>query len=392
MCIPRQIFHPVDERQLLSPEHQSSEKYDTTTITNTDALLAATTYLPNDTPHFTKFPPEQVTAVCYFLLFDFLRTPESNLGALRKLPLELLHQIIQDLPIQTLFRLRHVNARFREVVAALPLYKLMATHAVSSMLAFTRFELTSKTTLSTLYNVATSEKCYRCGELGLFIFMPTLQRCCNRCITSGSDDVSDLQVERITVAQRKVLARYENDSFRIVRSVPRAYPDDQRIYEGRKRATVNKKQWLVATNRVPKDTGVDLTPPKTDRDRYCLSYDLRYMCRVELPPLEVKGSRVKEQQGVSCKGCQSVWREEAARAWASRWPPNCGSPRKGMEMRRYSTRGFMEHFVWCKKAQGMWEDSRTMGNEEIGKEDEEIGKGDVVNIIPQATVEVGVAA
>jgi hypothetical protein len=253
--------------------------------------------------------------------------------------------------IRTLINLRQVNQRFREVVTSLPLYKRLATHAIDALHACNRFSLSPKITLSTLdSSLTTTDVCHICGEFGLYLFMPTLQRCCGRCI-GGSAIVNKIKVVRLTNAQRKAYAPYENEDFRIIRSAPEGYSQEASVC---KRKILTRRLWLAAADRLPQINGFD--PPNLNEDiNRLMRYDYKYMCCVAVPPLEVDGAEVRVQQGLTCKGCRETLIKENARAIAAGMMPHCGSPAKGMATRQYSRKGYMEHFVWCRLAQEMWE-------------------------------------
>jgi hypothetical protein len=174
MCIPRQIFHPVNERQLLSADCQSQQKYDTNAILDNDSLLSVTTYHRENNTRYTHFGPELSSSIRYSLSSPFPRPPKSHLGALRNIPLELLYLIIQDLDIYTLFNLRYANLRFREVITSFPLYNRLATYAIDTLLVCNRLGLSPKLTLSTLHFALTTDIYYIYGEFGLYLFIPTL--------------------------------------------------------------------------------------------------------------------------------------------------------------------------------------------------------------------------
>ncbi|KAK0631234.1 hypothetical protein B0T14DRAFT_549125 [Immersiella caudata] len=368
MCIPKQIFHPVDERRLLSPEDQSQQPYHTNTIPDIGTLLCTATFHPEDNrTGYAEFNSSLSSPVCYFFLSSFLRSPTSNLGTLSIFPIETLQHIIQYLPIRTLLHLRHVNQRFREVVSSLPLYELLATHATIALIACMRFGVLGKTTLHTVYDLATIQTCHLCGEFGQYVFMPTLQRCCRRCISPYSNP--DFHLLRVTAEQKKALSRYENDRFWIVRSVPRAYSADRHtnVGDGKRRGVFARKSWLVSKTRVPEGVPVEVAPTTGGGNVDQLKCDLCYMCLVLIPPLEVDGREVREQMGVQCKGCERNWTREIAKAVGAGHMPHCGSPIKELVDRVYSRRGFMKHFVWCRRAQEFWMAERLEREEEKGK-------------------------
>ncbi|KAK4444723.1 hypothetical protein QBC34DRAFT_474169 [Podospora aff. communis PSN243] len=362
MCIPKPIFRPLSERSLLLLEDQSIEPYNTTTI-DIPALLSTTTYPSTGSPFnltYTQLPPSSQHKITTFFLSPFPSAPESRLGSLQPLPLEILHLILSPLPIATLFHLRHVNRRLRQVIHSLPLYTTLATHASAVLLATYRFDLLPNLTLPSLYTLATSDTCFHCGEFAPCIFMPTLQRCCAQCHSPGSrfHKAEVWDVLRITPAQRRLLAEYESEEFRVVRSVPGFYPERRYITKGKRRETLKKRHWVVAKGRVPlkEGLGFKVGVERWNKEGDEVLRDLSGMCQVMVPPVELvdRERKGEEQRGVSCLGCRENWERESFGAWAAGWLPDCGSPVKGMTWRLYSGRGFVKHFEWCRAAQGIW--------------------------------------
>ena len=191
------------------------------------------------------------------MIVSFYETPSSS--SQKSSASKIVHFIIQDLPIETLLHLRHLSHLFHDVVASLSLYRLTATHTVTSILACLRFNLSHNLTLTAIYDFSTTDKCIICGEFALHIFTPTLQWCCRSCVISPPDN--DFQVYQISATKYKKLSRYEDGSFRIIRSVPSTSPSETWVMRVIKaREVIQNRQWLVAAKRVPEGMGVSVAP------------------------------------------------------------------------------------------------------------------------------------
>lgn len=405
MCIPKQIIHPVDERKLLSPHCQSPQPYHTSTISSPSTLLAIATHHNPHQLDATRFEPLPLS-IHQNLTTPFPTPPSTTLGTLHPLPLELIHLILPHLPIASLLSLRQTNRLSRSAVTSLPLYRLVTTHAPTALLAVCRFDLASKITLSALYSVLTTDKCHVCGGFGLYVFMPTLQRCCTRCVQDsnyGADygAAGDrFDVLEITGKQQKGLVKFEREGCWIVRvamgscglgkgvkfkewtrvggrgdslsTITTEVESDEEcrgegvVTVGKKGAEKGKRSWLVAKRGVPEGYdlkgGEEFVPRGLREEVYERRMELRKrsmksLCCVEMPPLEVHGGEVLAQKGVSCRGCKAELMRENGRALMAGHMPHCGSAEKGMADRQYSRRGFLEHFVWCHGAQELWEQS-----------------------------------
>lgn len=106
----------------------------------------------------------------------------SNIGRLDCLPLELLHQILQQLDVLSLYRLATVSHRGRNVVHSLTAFRDLNTYGYPALVALGMTELLHVHSLQALHSVLTSDPCVSCGDFGPFLFLPTCERCCYWCL------------------------------------------------------------------------------------------------------------------------------------------------------------------------------------------------------------------
>src|ERR1700759_2282000 len=106
-------------------------------------IVRATTYHRKD---------HALSVICYpvhehwdvqFSLTSAFRVPCCNLGKLKVLPLEILQKILRDVDIPSIFRLRHVNLRLREVIDSMIEIKHITNHCLNTLCAILRTKLAS---------------------------------------------------------------------------------------------------------------------------------------------------------------------------------------------------------------------------------------------------------
>lgn len=128
------------------------------------------------------------------------REPTNSLGELDKPPLELISEICLQLDIASLFYLRQVNARARQIVDTLHEYKTIITHALDPFCALLRTHSASRVTLSNFYRLLCTQNCSVCNErYGDLVYLPTWIRCCSCCVRSSP---SELRVATLTSIKR----------------------------------------------------------------------------------------------------------------------------------------------------------------------------------------------
>lgn len=112
-------------------------------------------------------------------------SPSSNIGNLDVFPMELLHNILNQLDFLSLFRLASVSHRGRNVVHSLAAFRDLTTYAYPVLVALGITELLYWHSCSTLHSALLSESCVSCGLYGPFLFLPTCERCCYWCLSEN---------------------------------------------------------------------------------------------------------------------------------------------------------------------------------------------------------------
>lgn len=103
-----------------------------------------------------------------------------SLGALEQ-PVEIFQSIISELSLRDLQNFKAVNSRARSMVVSSHKYRNVITYAPEVVSALYKTELDSAFPLIHIHDVLTQDRCAGCNRFGAYVFLPGLQRCCERC-------------------------------------------------------------------------------------------------------------------------------------------------------------------------------------------------------------------
>lgn len=104
------------------------------------------------------------------------------LGRLGKLPLELIHECLGHLDIQSLWQLFRVCCGGHAVVKTLSGLKKLVQHCNYLFKVLVQTQTLGIHSLNTLVSVLESERCVSCGAFGAFLLVLTAERCCSACL------------------------------------------------------------------------------------------------------------------------------------------------------------------------------------------------------------------
>ncbi|KAK2798411.1 hypothetical protein FQN50_008851 [Emmonsiellopsis sp. PD_5] len=111
------------------------------------------------------------------------QTPSRR--TLGDLPIEILANIlVEQADIATLEVVRQLNSSYKHLVESLVEYKLVRQHASHTMRVIHATRIAPFVTARQLFTEMCQPWCRTCGDgvFGPFVFLPTLSRCCNRCL------------------------------------------------------------------------------------------------------------------------------------------------------------------------------------------------------------------
>lgn len=113
-----------------------------------------------------------------------------SLGRLDSLPLEVLYGIFSYLSIPDLRSFKATNSRGHLMVSSDTRYSRLSTivtHAPGLIAALNNTGLLSTFTIGQIHNALTRSTCSICNSFAGYIFLPGLQRCCQRCAMYDAD-------------------------------------------------------------------------------------------------------------------------------------------------------------------------------------------------------------
>ncbi|KAL2361001.1 hypothetical protein RJZ56_006124 [Blastomyces dermatitidis] len=111
------------------------------------------------------------------------KCPRAGGGNLvTRLPPELTTTILLYLDLNSLLTLRLINTLYRTLIDSLHPYTLLKQHAPHTLRILHKVQLASHFPLHQLYTEFRHPHCRACGAFGTLVFLPTLTRCCDRCL------------------------------------------------------------------------------------------------------------------------------------------------------------------------------------------------------------------
>ncbi|KAI1201137.1 hypothetical protein F5X97DRAFT_291458 [Nemania serpens] len=114
-----------------------------------------------------------------------LQNRASSLGILDRLPAEMLHEVLRSLDFQPAVRFSRVPIQGKNILCSLPAYRDVIKHAPHTLKALSETKLLHLHSVSELHNALRKERCATCPEYGVYLFLPTCERCCWQCLRSN---------------------------------------------------------------------------------------------------------------------------------------------------------------------------------------------------------------
>jgi F-box domain len=317
------------------------------------AIVRTTTYNRKDYALSVVYYPVHEHWDVQFSLTSAFRRPCCDLGKLQVLPVEILHTIFRYLDIPSIFRLRHVNLRLREVIDSMIEMKQMMNHCRNTLCAVLRLKLASSVTVTDFHRLLRNPKCSTCEtKFAQHVFLPTWQRCCQKCLHSGN-----VKLAMITPTNAEaVLPEFKEEiaELPVVKVIPGNYSMDQ-VPNPKRRQHLICVQLLLSMYL--KKTELEKPDARVERDledRLLGKNVDAYKACCTMPVWNPHAKKEFQiQHGVSCAGCQLALENGTIRDGSDmRW---------AMENRDkvYSKEQYLsEHFFKCEQAQRLWLASR----------------------------------
>ncbi|KAI0870169.1 F-box domain-containing protein [Hypoxylon argillaceum] len=111
-----------------------------------------------------------------------LRDHPSSIGIVDRLPIEVLQEVFGLLDFQSLTRFARVSLQGKNVVKYFPAYRDLMNYAPDALAALGQTKLIHLHSASDLLAALRTERCALCPEYGVYLFLPTCERCCWQCL------------------------------------------------------------------------------------------------------------------------------------------------------------------------------------------------------------------
>ncbi|EQK99073.1 Cyclin-like F-box [Ophiocordyceps sinensis CO18] len=305
----------------------------------TDAIVRAAAYHRKDyCRSVIWFSPREHVGIRPSIATPFPRNFNTGLGSLDRLPLELLHDVLLRLDMQSLFNFRQTNLRSRQMVHSLKQYQMVALHGLNLLCALLRTRLAIGVSLFDFYHALCTKICTFCGEFGGFISLLTWNRCCFECLQRAQET----QVQTLAAMRKQFhLTKAEIRQLMSFKTLAGIYSMKESPYKSRI-TVVSVHQAMSVTGQQPR-ARAQAQPAKRGRNQ-----TLNFMGACALPYYDGRTGKVED--GMSCAGCQLALEKDIIGSRGEKW---------AFEARDkvYAQDGFLEHFPWCEQAQLLWRSS-----------------------------------
>ncbi|KAL2193899.1 hypothetical protein P885DRAFT_71716 [Corynascus similis CBS 632.67] len=272
----------------------------------TDAIVRATAYHRKD--FSTPFP----------------RTPDTGLGTLGLLPLELLHDVLLRLDIRSLFNFRQANLSSRRIVDSLHQYQMAVSHGLNLLCALLRTRLAIGISLLDFYH---------------FVSLLTWNRCCFACLQGALET----RVQTLAGIRKQFhLTKTKLGQLKSFRTLPGIYSMEESVHKSRI-AVVSVHQAKLVSGQQPHAAAAQAQPASSGRNR-----KFNFMGLCALPYYDRRTGRV--EYGMSCAGCQLALEKDIIGSRGEKWAFDTRD-------KVYAQNSFLEHFRWCEQAQLLWKSS-----------------------------------
>lgn len=301
----------------------------------------------------------------------------SSLGTLDRIPLEILHQIFDQIDLRSLLQLSRVAVRGRSTVQSLPAYRGLVKHAPQTLVVLRMTKLLQTHTVSDLFAALTSERCATCPEYGAYLFLPTCERCCWTCLqlnparrvvtpakAKKTFALSSRQVRKLPVlfsipgrygiARDEVLKQYQLVSVSAARdlalSIHGSAEGVVNLTESRNYKIPTALQIRYLQGAFTAASGQDplMVPDQGNRGND------PFFGLASIPFPSLSGIPGIPEDGLWCKGCEKTLEDYDNRTLpacviTARVPSNCDPWRVffGLASRAYSQSGLLRHSQHC---------------------------------------------
>ncbi|KAK0708844.1 hypothetical protein B0T21DRAFT_428089 [Apiosordaria backusii] len=317
-------------------------EFDSATITFNDGLKAAFSTC-------MLWSPQQPDSAAY-----------ASIGHLERMPNEVVSNILCNLDIKSLWNFKHVNRRAWEYVLSLPEYRLIVMKAPEILMALFGLKTPGRFTLVDVMNALQPQRSVRCenskerdgrfcDKMGAFVFIPTLQRCCLRCLETSPDFLVYVHKDTHRWRPWRFTPQWN------IQTIPGKYGRAVHGKNRRLQANYRARQWLVHYDSYSGEHHDCNMSQNRQKEEY------RYMSAIRLGLLDPRSSLspadAKLSPGVCCAGCRDI----PLSPLPTSWTPGDILDFKNRVYSEFDTleQPYLDHFKWCRNAQRLWNKSQT---------------------------------
>ncbi|KAM0350499.1 hypothetical protein ACHAPU_002978 [Fusarium lateritium] len=302
-----------------------------------DAIISSVTYDPMDdqwTLYAVGFDAQEQEAIRASIAVPFSRPSKFQNGRLDTLPDTIFQDIVLLSDVRTVFDLRQVSTRTREIVDSVWQFERFAKHALTLYRTILVNNVGRGITLANAYELLIKKTCGVCGDCAEHVAWTTWQRLCENCV------VNDLGSQYLTIPQideclyRNPATAEHKAKFKVIKAVNRCSTYWPRTTDFEQLVSVTQ-----AKSVLPWSQGRMIRVPHIS-----FGCTLTWMTICEVPVLDKEGK--VDDALLKCQGCQKTM------------------PRKGRsgqtrseDLCLYDRESFLEHFRWCNEAQLIWQGS-----------------------------------
>ena len=303
-----------------------------------DAIVRTVGYHRNDFPcSAIWFTPREHADIQKSIATPFRRDSKAGLGALDRLPVELLHDVVLCMDMRSLFLFRQANLRSRQTVDSLQQYQRVVRHGLNLVCALLRSSLATDVSLLDFYKALCTKACRLRGAFGGYMTLLLWERCCFNCCTSAAPET---RVGHLADVQRQFpLSKTQSTQLKIIKASPPAYLRTPRFLRGLRFVMASPLQAFLLSGGRREEF-------KTMEVGWSPHWNCLGSCA--LPYFDCPTGKV--EHGISCAGCQLAAEKRILGVRNQRWLFEACE-------KLYAQDGFLEHFRWCKQAQLLWESS-----------------------------------
>ncbi|KAH8928174.1 hypothetical protein BT69DRAFT_1307366 [Atractiella rhizophila] len=282
-----------------------------------------------------SFSRTEHTNVSQSISTAFPRLSRVGFGVLGRIPLELVIKILTYLDIRSIFAIRQLNLKFRQIIQSLKQFRVVVLHGLDLLCASLRTGIAFDVTLWDFYDLLCTKNCGICGAFGAYVSLLTWKRCCFKCMRKAPE----IQMLSLTRLQKAFdLTKAQTRQLKSFKSLPGKYLWDDLVTSNRRIAIASVQQAALISSNAP-----SFIIGRSNHDK-----KFNFMGACALPYYDKRTEQV--ECGLLCSGCELAIDKSIIGRRGEDWAQEA-------RQKEYTRDGLLEHFQWCEQAQILWSSS-----------------------------------